>query len=210
LVTINPTEAKIRISVYQYIGVSEIAPQKGAFLKEQMPKTKQQKIEAVTKLEEQLGRAKALVFADYKGLTMAQLSDLRNKLRAENAQLAITKNTILERALPASSFQLPASSLTGPTATLFAYGDQVSPIKILVKAFKDLGLGKVKFGFLGTEGLDEAKIIQLSTLPSQQELRAKTVGILVAPLQGIVGVLQANLRNLVYALSEIKKAKGGV
>lgn len=182
-----------------------------------MPKTKQQKIEAVTKLEEQLGRAKALVFADYKGLTMSQLSDLRNKLREQNAQLAITKNTILERAIPSSNLQLPASVLEGPTATLFAYDDAVSPIKILVKAFKDMGLGKVKFGFLGETALDEAKILQLSTLPSQQELRAKTVGILAAPLQGIVGVLQANLRNLVYALSEISrlpsvehKQRGGV
>jgi len=170
-----------------------------------MPKTKQQKIEAVTKLEEQLGRAKALVFADYKGLTMSQLSDLRNKLREQNAQLAITKNTILERALPSTNYQLPTTNFNGPTATLFAYDDAVSPIKILVKAFKDMGFGKVKFGFLGTDSLDEAKILQLSTLPSQQELRAKTVGILAAPLQGIVGVLQANLRNLVYALSEISR-----
>src|SRR3989338_10086583 len=110
-----------------------------------MPKTKQQKIEAVTKLEEQLGRAKALVFADYKGLTMSQLSDLRNKLREQNAQLAITKNTILERALPSTNYQLPTTNFNGPTATLFAYDDAVSPIKILVKAFKDMGFGKFKF-----------------------------------------------------------------
>ena len=93
---------------------------------------------------------------------------------------------------------------------MFAYNDEISPIKLLVKALKDASLGKVKSGFLGKDFLDEARILQLATLPTKDELRAKTVGILVAPLQGMVGVLQANLRNLVYALSEIQKAKGGV
>lgn len=174
-----------------------------------MPKTRQQKEEAVVKLQEKLAKAKALVFVDYKGLTMKQLSEIRNKLREQKAEFNITKNTLLGRALPASNFQLPISSLTGPIATLFAYDDQITPIKILVKAFKDFAIGKVKSGFLDQEALDETKILQLSTLPSRGELRAKTVGILAAPLQGIVGVLQANLRNLVYALSEIQKAKGG-
>ncbi|MBI2597095.1 50S ribosomal protein L10 [Candidatus Daviesbacteria bacterium] len=174
-----------------------------------MAKTRQQKQDLVIKLQEKLAKAKAVVFTDYKGLTMKQLSDLRNKLREQSAEFSITKNTLLERALPASSLQLPTSNLEGPTAALFAYDDEISPIKILVKILKDASLGKVKSGFLGKDSLDEAKIIQLSTLPSKPELRAKTVGVLVAPLQGIVGVLQANLRNLVYALSEIQKMKGG-
>ena len=174
-----------------------------------MPKTRQQKEEAVVKLKEKLGRATALVFADYKGLTMSQLSNLRGKLKDQQAEFTITKNTLLERAIPDSNLQLPPSGFDGPTATLLAYDDQISPIKTLVKAFKDYTIGKVKFGFLGKEALDEAKIIQLSTLPTKDELRAKMVGVLVTPLQGIVSVLQGNLRNLVYALSEIQKAKGG-
>lgn len=168
-----------------------------------MAKTRQQKEEIVAKLSEKLGRARAVVFADYKGLTMKQLSDLRNKLRDVSGELAITKNTLLKRALPGADME-------GPTATLFAYDDEISPIKILVKALKDIALGKVKSGFLGNMPLDEAKILQLATLPTKDELRAKTVGILAAPLQGIISVLGGNLRNLVYALSEISKQKGGV
>jgi len=175
-----------------------------------MPKTRQQKEETVVKLQEKLAKAKAVVFADYKGLTMSELSDLRNKLQEQKAEFNITKNTLLELALPSSKLEVSSSKVQGPTGTLFAYDDEVSPIKILVKTFKDLAKGKVKSGFLGIQSLDEAKVIQLSTLPSKDELRAKTVGILAAPLQGIVGVLQANLRNLVYALSEIQKMKGGV
>ena len=173
-----------------------------------MPKTRAQKEEAVVKLKEKLGRAKALVFADYKGLTMKQLSQLRNALRNENAQFLITKNTVLSRAIP-TTYNLPSTTYQNPTATLFAYDDAILPIKILVKALKDFAIGKVKLGFLDNEALDEAKIIQLSSLPTKDELRGKVVGVLAAPLQGMVSVLQGNLRNLVYALSEIQKQRGG-
>src|SRR3989344_4907822 len=166
-------------------------------------KTRAQKEESVSQIKEKLDRSKAVVFTDYKGLTMAQLSDLRKKLREQNAEFVITKNTLLQKAIGTDV------SYEGPTATLFAYDDEISPIKTLVKALKDFTIGKVKSGFLGESALDEAKIIQLSTLPTKDELRAKTVGVLVAPLQGIVSVLQGNLRNLVYALSEIQKQKGG-
>ncbi len=174
-----------------------------------MAKTRQQKEENLKILQEKFSRAKSVVFADYRGMTMKQLSELRDKLRDQDAEFTVTKNTLLDRALPASNFQLPTSSFNGPTATLFAYDDEISPIKLLVKALKDAGIGKVKSGLLGTESLDEFRVIQLAGLPTKDELRAKTVGVLVAPLQGMVGVLQANLRNLVYALSEIQKSKGG-
>lgn len=172
-----------------------------------MPKTRAQKQDLVLKIAEKLGRAKSIVFTDYKGLTMPQLSDLRSKLNEVDSEFTVTKNTLTQRAL---TQELPKEILEGPTAALLAYNDEITPIKILVKALKDAGIGKVKAGFLGTEFLDEAKILQLASLPSKDELRAKTVGVLVAPLQGIVGVLQGNLRNLVYALSEIQRLRGGV
>lgn len=182
-----------------------------------MPKTRAQKEEQVKDLTDKLSRAKSVIFADYRGLTMKQLSQLRDQLREQKAEFTITKNTLLERALPISDIRYPISDLQGPTAALFAYDDEISPIKILVKVLKDSGFGKVKLGFWGKDKLDEAKILQLATLPTKDELKGQTVGVLVAPLQGIVGVLQANLRNLVYAVSEIsnlriaeQKMKGGV
>jgi large subunit ribosomal protein L10 len=96
-----------------------------------------------------------------------------------------------------------------PVATLFAFGDEITPIKILTKSLKDTGIGKVKGGVMEGEYLDEYKINKLAQLPSKDELRAKVVGSLGAPLYGIVGVLQANIRNLVYALDQIRKSKGG-
>lgn len=168
-----------------------------------MPKTRQQKEEIVVNLKEKLANAKSIVFADYRGLTMAQLSDLRNKLRDVGGEFTVTKNALLKIALPDSDFE-------GPTATLLAYDDEISPIKLLVQALKEAGIGKIKAGFLGSDLLDEAKINQLATLPTKDELRAKIVGVLAAPLQGIVSVLNGNLRNLVYALDQIRISKGGV
>lgn len=169
-----------------------------------MPKTRQQKEEAVRNLTEKFGRAKSVVFADYQGLNMKQLSDLRDKLRDQDAEFTITKNALLQRSLS------NLGNFTGPTATLFAYDDEISPIKLLVKVLKDAGIGKVKAGFLGLEALDEAKILELSALPTKDELQVKTVGVLVTPLQGMLSVLQGNLRNLVYALSQIRLQKRGV
>lgn len=176
-----------------------------------MPKTRQQKEKEIKSLSEKLAKAKSVVFADYRGLTMKQLSKLRDQLRDKDAEFTITKNTLLDFALKNSQLSIVNSQLSqGPTAALFAYDDQILPIKILVKALKDSGFGKVKYGFLGTDFLDEAKILQLAMLPSMDELKMQTIGILIAPLQGMVGVLQGNLRNLVYALSEIQKQRGGV
>ena len=168
-----------------------------------MPKTRAQKEQNILELKEKLANAKSVVFADYRGLNMQQLSDLRNKLREVGGTLTITKNTLLKIALPESDFE-------GPTATLIATDDEISPIKLLVKALKDAGIGKIKAGFLGTDLLDEAKINQLAALPGKDELRGKVVGVLVAPLHGLVGVLQGNIRNLVYAVDQIRIQKGGV
>ncbi len=141
---------------------------------------------------------------------MSQLSDLRNKLRESGAEFNITKNNLLKLALDQSDFRHLASDIrTGPTATLFSYEDEVTPIKILVKAFKDHTKGSVKTGFFAGELMDDVQINRIALLPSQDELRAKIVGSLGTPLYGIVGVLQANLRNLVYTLDAIRVSKGG-
>ncbi len=179
-----------------------------------MPKTRVQKEEQVKNLIEKLGKSKSVVFTDYQGMTMSQLSDLRNKLREVGAEFSVTKNNLLKLALRgAVSDHEPITNnqslFEGPIATLFSYDDEISPIKILAKAIKDNGVGKVKGGLFEAEYMDEIKALKLASLPSKDELRAKVVGSLGAPLYGIVGVLQANLRNLVYALEQIRVQKGG-
>lgn len=174
-----------------------------------MPKTRQQKEAAVTSLTDKLGRAKSVVFADYKGLNMAQLSNLRHNLKDQQAEFSITKNNLLKLALKNSNQSISDDILEGPVATLFSFEDELSPIKTLTKAFKDAQIGSVKGGIFEGEFMDQYKTISLSNLPSKDELRAKVVGSLGAPLYGVVNVLQANLRNLVYVLDQIRIMRGG-
>lgn len=179
-----------------------------------MAKTKTQKQEDVKKLTGKLSRAKSVVFADYRGMTMGQLSDIRNKLQTQDAEFNVTKNTLLNLALKEAGLPTPPAEVEkGPTATLFSYNDEVSPIKTLVKALKDFQIGpsttlRIKGGFLDAMVLDSLAVNKLASLPSKQELQGQVVGLLASPLYGIVGVLQANIRNLVYALDQIKQQRG--
>ena len=175
-----------------------------------MPKTKIQKQAIVTDLTERVSKAKSLVFTDYQGMTMSQMQTLRISLEDLSAQFSVTKNNLLKIALKENGLKVDDDAVfSGSIATLFSYGDEIAPIKALTKALKDAGIGKTKAGFLATEYLTDAQVNKLAQLPSKDELRAKVVGALGSPLYGIVGVLQANLRNLVYALDQIRKQKGG-
>lgn len=178
-------------------------------------KTKQQKLDMVSDITAKLARAKSLVFTDYQGLTMSKISVLRKELKVQGAEFTVTKNSLLKIALENSQFPVSNSEfLTGPVATLFAYDDEITPIKTLVKSLKDFAKGTVKAGFLGTEYLDQYQLNSLAKLPSKAELQAKVVGTLAAPIIGIVGVLNSNLRGLVITLDQIRqtlaeKQKGG-
>ncbi len=175
-----------------------------------MPKTRIQKEESVTKYTEKLQRAKSVTFVDYKGLTMSQMSALRNQLRDLGAELTVTKNKLLKIALKNSSLDTPNSELfSGPIATLFSFEDEITPLKAAVKTLKDAQIGKIKGGILDAQFFDEYSMVRLANLPSKLELQAKVVGSLAAPLSGIVGVLSANIRNLVYAVDQIRISKGG-
>lgn len=172
-----------------------------------MPKTKQQKIDKVAELADKLSRAKSVVLADYQGLTMSQLADLRAQLVVTKAEFQVTKNNLLEIALKEAGLPNSDSEITGATATLFSFEDEISPIKVLVKSLKDFDKGDVKAGWLGVKPLSIEEIKRLSQLPSRDELRAKVVGTIGAPLYGLVNVMQGNLRNLVYVVNAIRERK---
>ncbi len=175
-----------------------------------MPKTRVQKEESVVKYTEKLQKARSVVFTNYKGLNMSQMSALRNQLRDQGAEFTVTKNTLLDLSLKQAGLpQLSDEVKSGPIATLFSFEDEVTPIKALVKTLKDAGVGKIKGGILESRFMDEYSIVRIANLPSKLELQAKLVGTLAAPLSGMVSVLQGNLRNLVYALDQIRINKGG-
>jgi large subunit ribosomal protein L10 len=143
-------------------------------------------------------------------MTMTDLADLRAKLKENSAEFTVTKNNLVKIALKNANLELTDDAvLDGQTATLFAFGDEITPIKELTATFKAKQKGEVKAGFINGEMINKAKVTQLATLPGKDQLRAQVVGALGAPLYGIVGVLQANLRNLANVIDQIRIQKGG-
>lgn len=166
----------------------------------------QKKIDTVTGLTEKIAKAKAMIVADYRGIKHKQLEELRRTLKKTQGEFVVTKNRLLRKALGDKAQTIDAT-LNDSTATLFAYADEVAPLKELLKFFKTAGVGKPKGGFLGTAALSESDITKLASLPPRQMLLAKLAGQLNAPIQGLHYALNWNINKLVWALSEVGKTK---
>ena len=159
-------------------------------------------------LTEKFTRAKSVVLADFRGMTMPQIQALRIKLKEAGAEFSVAKNTLVKKSLIDSGYSgVKDEDFQGPIGTLFSYEDEISPIKAIVNFKKENSLPEIKFGYFEKNYISDSEINQLATLPSKPELYAKVVGGLSSPLYGIVGVLQANLGNLVYTLDQIRAQK---
>jgi large subunit ribosomal protein L10 len=167
---------------------------------------KQKKMEKVQILSQTVQSAKSIVFTDFRGLKHKQLEELRRELKKVNGKIEVTKNTLLLRSL-GSSGESVKSLLNNTTATLYAFEDEIAPIKAIVKFFKTAGAGSVKGGLLGTTVLSSADVDKLSKLPSRIELLSKLVGQLNAPIQGLHYALSWNMNRLVWVLNSIKNKK---
>jgi large subunit ribosomal protein L10 len=163
---------------------------------------------SLTDLKEKVGRAKSMVMTDYRGLTMTKLQELRATLGV-SAEFTVAKNTILAKALnEAGVSSVTPDTFAGPTAVLFAYEDEVGPLKVLTKfSGASNELPRIKGGILDGSILSGDKVKALSKLPSKDQLRGQVVGTLAAPLSGLVSVLNGNIRNLVYALEQVRVQK---
>ena len=168
----------------------------------------QKKVDTVTGLAEKVAKAKSIVLADYTGLKHKQLEELRKSLKKTDAEFAVTKNTLFKRAL---SQRIESKGLLellgGSTAALFAYADEVAPLKELLKFFKTAGAGKTKGGLLGSTVLSDVEVTKLSALPARPQLLGMLVGQLNAPIQGLHYALNWNLNKLVWALDAVQGKK---
>jgi large subunit ribosomal protein L10 len=154
-----------------------------------------------------LATAKAAFLADYRGLTVDEVNDLRNKLRDAGVDYHVVKNTLLRIASKDTPFTCWDEYLTGPTAIAIAQDDPVAPAKVLseyAKASKDFEL---KVCVLEGKILSNDEIKALSELPSREVLLAKILGSINAPTSNFVGVLAAVPRSLVQVLGAIKDQK---
>lgn len=174
-----------------------------------MPNKKilEQKMRAVDELTEKIKNCSSLVLADYRGLTVEQDTELRNSLREAGVEYKVIKNTITRFAVRNSDLEELEPYLKGPTAIAIS-DDPVAPAKVLAEyanKFKilELKVGVVEGKVIGVDGLKA-----LAALPSRDELVARVVGGLNAPITGLVNVLNGNLRGLVVALNAIAEQKG--
>ena len=168
---------------------------------------KQSKQEVVAEFAEKLKEAKAAFLADYRGLNVAQASDLRRRLHDAGVEYRVVKNTLLRLAAKDTHAACLDEQLVGPTAIALAKDDPVAPAKALVEFAKTHQVFELKAGVLDGQLLSVDDIKALSDLPSREELLAKMLGSMNAPVTNFVGVLAAVPRSLVQVLSAIKDQK---
>ena len=166
----------------------------------------------VAQLKEQLESAKGVVLTSYKGLTVAQDTELRRELREAGVSYHVVKNTMLRIAAKEAGIEGIEEHLEGTTAFAFSTEDAVAPAKVVCGFIKknkleDAEVLTVKVGMVEGKviGVDEVKA--LAALPSREELIAKLLGSMNAPISNTVNVLQGVIRNAVYVLDAIRSQK---
>lgn len=175
-----------------------------------MMRTKAQKAELVTALASRLKRSPTIYVTDFTGLDVAQITQLRRKLRAAGAEYAVVKNTLARRALEAAQVSGIDGHLDGPTALVLGGADPVASAKILADFAKEHEKPSIKAGLVEGRTVTPAEVKQLAALPSKPELLAQLAGALQSPLAGFVGALNGLLWNMLGALEALhtKRASG--
>jgi len=155
-------------------------------------------------IQEKLDKAASMVVIDYAGANVKSLTDLRAALVEAGGEMFVTKNTLIDIAVGKGKL---TESLQGMSAVVFSYNDPVSAIKALVKFHDENDLIEIKQGFMDDKVLSIDEVKALSQLPSKNELIVMLIQRLKSPGQGLVNVLQASARNLVYVLKAINDKK---
>ena len=161
----------------------------------------QEKIESVEELKRRLRGVKTVLLAEYRGLTVQQLSDLRRQLRSVSAEYKVVKNRLAKLAL-SDDLAGVKGLLKGPTGMIIAKDDPVAVAKALHTFARANQALVIKAGYVDGQMLEPAGLKALADLPSKEALRAQIVGALQGPLTQLVGLLQAPQRELVYVLAQ--------
>ena len=172
-----------------------------------MAKTRKQKEGVLEAVNADVAAAKAMVFTGYHGLTVPEVEKLRRALRAEKVSYRVIKKTLLQKAFTDGKIDVNAKAVGPDLAVAFGLADEVAAAKILAKFKKEHGALKIYGGLLENKFIDAAAVMSLAKLPSKQELYAKLVGAINAPVSGFVNTLSGVMRGLVNVLNSIKEAK---
>jgi large subunit ribosomal protein L10 len=162
----------------------------------------QAKAEAIEDLKTRMTGVTTVFLAEYRGLTVSQLSDLRKQLKAVSAEYKVVKNRLARLAITSSGAAGLSGALKGPTGMVLAKGDPVSVAKTLQNFARTNQALVLKVGVVDGQMLEPAGLKALADLPSREALRAQIVGTISGPLTQLVSLLQAPHRELAYILSQ--------
>ncbi len=170
-----------------------------------------QKEQVVEELTARLKAAETLLVADYRGLTMPQIDELRTKLLASGARFTVVKNTLTRRAAEAAGTDALLALLDGPSAIAFleADGDMVAAAKALADAARETQVLEIRGGIMQGRTVTAEEVASLATLPPVDVLRGQVLGAIVAPLTTLAGLLNAPLQNLVGLIDARIEQLGG-
>ncbi len=161
----------------------------------------------VEEITEKIKAAKSVVLVDYNKLTVAEVSALRNKCREANCEYKVYKNTLVRKALNDLGYHDFDADLNGPTAITFG-ADETSAARVMLAASKDYEEKIViKSAFVDSAYVDKAGVKALATMPSKEELIAKMLGSMQAPLSNFAGVLNNLVAGIVRVLGAIAEQK---
>lgn len=176
-----------------------------------MAKTKERKVEITNQYQDWVSKSQAVFIAEYTGMTMEHLDDLRGKLREVGAEFHVIKNTLGKRVFSDAGFEVPEEYFTGSTAIGFAFEDSPGTAKAISDFAKDVDFVKIKGGFLGEKTISSDEIKALAELPPLPVMRAQLLGVLQAPASKLVRTLAEpgrGLASVFRAYSESEAAAG--
>ena len=168
-----------------------------------MAKTRQQKEQDLQELNDRVKGAKSIVLADYRGTTVKEIDTFRRALGNEGVQSKVYKVSLVKKAFEANN--IDASSLDYKTPVILAVSsdDEVAPARIIKNVSKDVKTINILSGVLDGTFAGREQVLALADLPSKDELRAKLVGTINAPVSGFVNVLAGNIRGLINVLNAV-------
>ncbi len=171
------------------------------------PVNRDQKATAIADIAERIGDSQAIFAVDYRGITVAQIAELRSNLRAADATFAVVKNSLTERAADQVGAEVLKEFLAGPTALTFVRGDAAVAAKAIADYARTTQLLPFKGGIMDGSPLDVDQLRALSKLPSREVLYGQLVGVVASPVGGLVRSLAALLGGLASALGQVREKK---
>lgn len=168
---------------------------------------KNEKVDIIAEVKELIDNSDAVYLTDYSGITVSDINDIRTEFRKEGIKYKVFKNTLFKRALDESGkYSKLSDHLIGMTGYAFATSDNpVAPAKVIKKYFDNIQKLSLKACYIEDQYYDGSSLNELASLPSKNEIIAGIMGSLDSPASGIVGAINAVMRDLVSVIDEISK-----